>query len=75
MKEFPEVVGTVDLWHAEEGWGVLRTPDGLTVFCHFSDIDAEGYRELRPGQAVEFDYRTPGQDGCEASVLTRARAR
>lgn len=66
-------MGTVDSWDAEAGWGVLRTPDGLTVFCHFSHLDAPGYRELHQGQAVEFDYFVPGQDGCDASVRTKAR--
>jgi len=73
MQEFPTCIGTVDVWHAEDGWGVLKTPDGRTVFCHFSHVDLPGYRELLPGQAVEFDYFTPGQDGCDATVRTRAR--
>ena len=74
MRDFPEVHGTVETWYAEEGWGVLRTPDGLSVFCHFSHIEADGYRELHTGQKVAFDYRTPGQDGCDASVRTTVRA-
>jgi CspA family cold shock protein len=67
------VTGTVDSWSYEEGWGVLRTPDGLSVFCHFSNIPGPGYRSLQPGTAVHFDYETPGQDGCEARVRTAAR--
>jgi len=74
MPDFPEVHGTVETRYAEEGWGVLRTPDGLSVFCHFSHIEADGYRELHTGQKVTFDYRTPGQDGCDASVRTTVRA-
>lgn len=30
---YEPVVGTVRDWYNEEGWGVLLTPDGLTVFC------------------------------------------
>lgn len=74
MPDFPEVHGTVETWYAEEGWGVLRTPDGLSVFCHFSHIEADGYRELNTGQKVTFEYRTLGQDGCDASVRTTVRA-
>jgi CspA family cold shock protein len=70
---FPPVVGTVEVWHDEEGWGVLRTPDGLSVFCHFSNVEIEGYAYLTEGTAVWFDYITPRQDGCDASVLTAAR--
>jgi cold shock CspA family protein len=36
MRHHAFVVGTVQEWYGEEGWGVLRTPDGLSVFCHFS---------------------------------------
>lgn len=72
VQEFPTVVGEVESWNAEVGWGVLRTPDGLSVFCHFSRLDGPGFRMLSPGQRVRFDYRTPGQDGWDASVMTRA---
>lgn len=70
---FPPVVGTVEAWHSEDGWGVLRTSDGLSVFCHFSDVEVQGYAELLVGSSVWFDYETPGQDGCDARVLTAAR--
>ena len=42
------VVGTVESWSDEDGWGVLRTPAGLRVFCHFSHIAMPGYRSLVP---------------------------
>lgn len=67
------VVGTVRDWYDEDGWGVLLTPDGLTVFCHFSAVAVDGYATLTPGIRVSFDYETPGQDGCDARVLTTAR--
>ena len=66
------VIGTVEVWHAEDGWGVLRTPDGVSVWCHFSHIVADGYHEVSAGDRVRFDYETPGQDGCEGRVLTAA---
>lgn len=65
------VRGTVIEWRDEEGWGVLSSPsvEG-TVFAHFSNIrDMTGYRFLIAGQAVEFEYETPGQDGCDHRVL------
>jgi CspA family cold shock protein len=60
------VVGSVKEWREEEGWGVLVSSnvDG-TVFAHFSHIKAEGFRSLSEGERVEFEYETPGQDGCE----------
>lgn len=69
----PPVVGTVEVWHGENGWGVLRTPDDVAVWCHFSQVEMDGYRSLEPGQRVFFDHETPGQDGYEARVLTSVR--
>lgn len=68
----PPVEGTVFAWHDEDGWGVLRTPDGLDVWCHYSQVLVAGYRSLRPGDRVTFDYETPGQDGYPARVPTSA---
>ena len=67
-KRHPSVIGTVRDWYDEEGWGVLTTPDGLTVFCHFSNVGIDGFRALTPGTHVSFAYDTPGQDGCDARV-------
>jgi cold shock CspA family protein len=64
------VVGTVEVWHAEDGWGVLRTVHGLSVWCHFSQVVADRYRELSAGDRVRFDYETPGQDGRDGRVAT-----
>jgi CspA family cold shock protein len=62
--------GRVESWDEEAGWGVLSAdlPEG-GVFAHFSAVAGEGYRNLKPGAAVSFDYVTaaggPGsQDGC-----------
>ena len=68
----PPVVGTVEVWH-EDGWGVLRTPDDVGVWCHFSQVEMDGYRSLEPGQRVSFDYETPGQHDYEARVLTSVK--
>jgi CspA family cold shock protein len=67
-----DVVGTVVAWHADEGWGVLGTPDALEVWCHFSHVVGNGYRELSIGQSIRFDYETPVQDGYPARVRTVA---
>lgn len=70
--EHGPVIGTVESW-SEDGWGVLRTPDGVSVFCLFMQVDVPGQHELVPGSAVYFDYERPGQDGCDGRVLTAAR--
>jgi CspA family cold shock protein len=58
------MIGTVRMWNAGEGWGVvdsLDTPGGCWV--HFSHIVASGHPALRPGQRVVLEWETPGQDG------------
>lgn len=58
------VRGTVREWHAEDGWGVIdspETPGGC--WTHFSVIQCEGYRALTAGQVVQLDWEAPGQDG------------
>ena len=57
-------VGTVRLWHAEEGWGVIdssATPGGC--WTHYSAVLVPGYRELDTGAAVEFTFEVAEQDG------------
>jgi cold shock protein len=62
--------GRVESWDEDTGWGVLSAnlPNG-GVFAHFSVVEGEGYRALKPGDAVSFDYVPAAgghgsQDGC-----------
>jgi CspA family cold shock protein len=64
MDGMPRVVGTVEWFSAEDGWGALtseRAPGGM--FVHFGEIP--NYRNLRAGERVEFDLEDYpyGQDG------------
>jgi CspA family cold shock protein len=65
--------GTVKWFDADEGWGVITSPDVPgDCFVHFSCIQADGYRELRAGQQVTFTYEETGaflQDGCPFRAL------
>ena len=56
--------GSVRVFHAEEGWGVIDGPDvpgGCWV--HFSVIAVDGYRTLERGQRVTFRAEAVRQDG------------
>jgi cold shock protein len=56
--------GTVRLWQAEEGWGVIdsaATPGGC--WAHFSAVLGSGYRTLEAGGAVTFTFEAAEQDG------------
>lgn len=62
------VPGRVKFWKTDKGWGAISSetlPPGRDAFAHFSVIEADGYRELAQGQAVEFRYRATRQDRFE----------
>ncbi len=58
------ISGVVREWHADEGWGVIdspETPGGC--WAHFSSVHMPGYRALRAGQSVTLNYEPGDQDG------------
>ncbi|KAK9836303.1 hypothetical protein WJX81_003539 [Elliptochloris bilobata] len=55
--------GTVKWFNSNKGFGFLSSEEGGDdLFVHQSSIDAEGFRSLREGEAVEFFVET-GEDG------------
>lgn len=58
--------GTVKWFNASKGYGFITPESGEDVFVHFSAIQAEGYKTLEEGQAVEFEV-TKGPKGLQAS--------
>lgn len=46
--------GTVKWFNAAKGFGFISRDGKVDVFVHFSDIQAQGYRQLTEGQKVEF---------------------
>jgi CspA family cold shock protein len=56
MKENDMATGTVKWFNAEKGFGFIEQDGGgADVFAHYSNINAQGFRELLEGQKVEFD--------------------
>ena len=56
--------GVVSEWDDDEGWGVVAsdaTPGGC--WAHFSSVLTRGYRSLRPGETVSFEFEAVRQDG------------
>ncbi len=47
--------GTVKWFDVKKGYGFIVGPEGQDVFVHYSVIEAEGFRVLREGQAVEYE--------------------
>ena len=58
--------GTVKWFNASKGFGFVQRQTGEDVFVHFSAIQAEGYKSLNDGQAVEFEV-VRGPKGLQAS--------
>jgi cold shock protein len=58
------VEARVRVWHDEEGWGVVDSPETRGgCWVHFSHVDLDGYRSLRGVDTVELEYREAAQDG------------
>jgi CspA family cold shock protein len=61
--------GTVKWFNGEKGFGFIEQDGGgPDVFAHYSNINAQGFRELQEGQKVEFDV-TQGQKGPQAENI------
>ena len=67
--QHPVASGTVKWFNSEKGFGFIEQDGGgPDVFAHYSNIAAQGYRELTEGQKVQFDV-TQGQKGPQAENI------
>jgi CspA family cold shock protein len=57
--------GTVKWFNDAKGYGFISRQNGEDVFVHFSAIQANGFRSLQEGQAVQFEV-VKGAKGFQA---------
>ena len=62
--------GTVKWFNATKGYGFIQRESGGDVFVHFSAIQADGYRTLNEGDAVEFEVQQ-GPKGLQAADVVK----
>lgn len=64
------VTGTVKWFDNAKGFGFIRRGEGEEdVFVHFRQIQGEGFRTLREGQAVSFSLVESAKGPQAAEVL------
>lgn len=51
------ISGKVKWFCDVKGYGFIELEQGKDVFVHYSVIQADGYKSLREGQEVEFDFK------------------
>ena len=63
--------GFVKWFNNDKGYGFLSRQDGDDVFCHYSAINAGGFKTLQEDQKVRFEIEQ-GPKGLQAINVVRA---
>ena len=62
--------GTVKWFDAKKGYGFLSDAEGNDIFVHYSALQMDGFKELKDGEAVEFQV-VEGAKGPQAENVVR----
>lgn len=61
----------VKWFDVKKGFGFIVGPSNEDVFVHFSSIKSDGFRTLKDGEMVEYEFHQ-GDKGCFASDVKRS---
>ena len=61
--------GIVKWFSDKKGYGFIEQENGPDVFVHHSNINAQGFKSLKEGDAVTFD-KEQGEKGPTATNVT-----
>ena len=61
---------TVKWFDSKKGFGFIVGPEGEDVFVHFSVIQGDGFRSLKDGEPVQYEFER-GQKGLLAKNVRR----
>ena len=64
------IKGTVSWFDGSKGFGYIQSEQGNDVFVHYTAISDKGFRNLAPGQQVEFSIED-SVSGPQAANVTR----
>ncbi|HSU67904.1 MAG TPA: cold-shock protein [Tepidisphaeraceae bacterium] len=62
--------GTVKWFDSKKGFGFILGEQGEDVFVHFSVIQGDGFRSLKDGEPVEYEFER-GNKGLLAKNVRR----
>ena len=64
---------TVKWFDSKKGFGFIVGPEGEDVFVHFSVIQGDGFRSLKDGEPVQYEFER-GTKGLLAKNVRRVDA-
>lgn len=64
--------GRVKWFNESKGYGFIEREGQEDVFVHYSVIEGEGFKTLKEGQSVEFEFKE-GPKGVQATLVRRKK--